>query len=250
MKKLLKQNLLLLLLIVLWVIGSENVNPLFLPKPSSVFESFKILISNGDLVESIIISFWRITMATAISTIISIPLGLLITTFKILDDIITPFTNLIRFIPVTVFYPLLMMWIGLGESMKISFLFIATFFYFLPSVILCMKEIDSRLIETGYTMGMNKLQVMNRIILPYSLPSICKSILMMYGIGWTYVVIVEIINTNVGLGHLINISSARGRTDLVFVSVFTIVFISWVIDKIGNLGIKNIFKWKFAKDVD
>lgn len=250
MLKLLKQNLLLLMVIFLWVFGSEYVNPLFLPKPESVINSFKILISNGMLVKSIWVSFWRITIATLISTLISVPLGLLICSFKFLDDLITPFTNLLRFIPVTVFYPLLMMWIGLDENMKITFLFLATFFYFLPSVILCIKEVDERLIETGYTMGMNKLQVMNKIILPYSFPSICKNVLMMYGIGWTYIVIVEVINTNVGLGHLINVSSARGRTDLVFVSVFTIILLSWIIDRLGNWLIKKSFKWKFSKEIN
>ncbi|MNM52362.1 putative aliphatic sulfonates transport permease protein SsuC [compost metagenome] len=96
-------------------------------------------------------------------------------------------------------------------------------------------------------MGMSKLKVMIKVLLPASLPSICQSFLMMYGIGWTYIIIAEIINTNTGLGHLINIGSARGRTDLVFVGLITILVVSYLFDTICNLVIKKSFKWKFIR---
>jgi NitT/TauT family transport system permease protein len=72
---------------------------------------------------------------------------------------------------------------------------------------------------------------------------------MMYGIGWTYVIIVEVVNANSGLGHMINMGSARGRTDLVFVALFTILLISWLFDYIGNALIKKLFVWKFSREV-
>lgn len=202
------------------------------------------------LLDSLKASFFRIAIATIIVASISIPIGLLVANYKVIDDIITPVTGFMRFMPVTAFYPLLIMWIGIGESMKISFLVFATIFYFLPTVILAVKDVNVDLIDTARTMGMPKLKVMTKVLLPASLPSILRSFLMMYGIGWTYIIIAEIVNTNIGLGYLMNIGSARGRTDMVFVALLTILVVSYILDTLGNAAIRKIFKWKFIRHSD
>jgi NitT/TauT family transport system permease protein len=134
--------------------------------------------------------------------------------------------------------------------MKIVFLILATFFYFLPSTILILKDVDKRLIETSYTMGLNKFKTILYVILPYSLPMIFLNFMVMYSIGWTYIIVAEMINANQGLGYLINIASARGRTDLVFMAVFTIMLISFLFDKLGNKIIRHVFKWKFKTQME
>lgn len=250
MNKAIKNSLVLTSLIILWAIFSHRMNPLFLPSIESVWNNFTTQLANGMLLQSIMKSFTRITIATSISCVISIPLALLIYSSKTIDDIITPIANVIRYIPVTAFGPLLILWVGIGEQMKITFLFCATFFYFLPSMVLCVKDIDIRLIETGQTMGMSKLQVITKIIIPASLPSMCESILMMYGIGWSYIVVAEATNANRGLGYLINIGSARGRTDMVFMSMIIIMIISFIIDSLGKKIIHKAFKWKYKRVED
>lgn len=245
--KILKKSLIFFLFCMLWIILNKKIDPLFLPKIEDVYNDFLILLNNGMLIQSIIKSFYRITFATFVSCLISIPLALLIYNFKTLDLIISPITNMIRFLPVTAFSPLLILWVGINEKMKITFLFCATFFYFLPSIILNIKEVKQELIETGLTMGMSKIQVLLKIVLPYTLPNICESILMMYGIGWSYIVVAESTNAVNGLGYIINIGSARGRTDMVFMSIIIIMFISFIIDYFGNKIIKYFFSWKYKK---
>lgn len=246
--KQIKRFIPILVVLILWFIGSNFTNPLFLPQPQKVVSSFISLFENGMWFESLYTSFFRITLATVMAALVSIPLGLLVANYKIIDDMITPVTGFMRFLPVTAFYPLLIMWVGIGETMKITFLFFATFFYFLPTVILSIKEVSADLIDTARTMGMSKVKVMTKVLLPASLPSISQSFLMMYGIGWTYVILAETTNTNVGLGHLIHIGSARGRTDLVFVALITIVIFSYLFDLLCNYLIRKSFKWKFLRE--
>lgn len=244
----LKRVLPILAILVLWSIASRFSNPLFLPKPEDVLETSIQFFQNGMLIGSLKSSFIRITTATMLAALISIPIGLLVANYKFFDDLITPVTGFMRFLPVTAFYPLLIMWIGIGETMKISFLFFATVFYFLPTVILSVKDVSTDLIDTARTMGLSKFKVMTKVLLPASLPSICQSFLMMYGIGWTYVIIAETINTNSGLGYLMNIGSARGRTDMVFMALIVVLIVSYIFDLLGNFAIKKGFKWKFIKN--
>jgi ABC-type nitrate/sulfonate/bicarbonate transport system permease component len=240
----------IILILIAWEIGSKYTKPLFLPRPEKVLSDFKVLSDNGMLWRGLGASFYRITLATTLSVLIAIPVGLLVVSYKTVDRLITTVTSFMRYIPVTAFYPLLIMWVGIEEKMKIIFLLFATIFFFLPTVLLCIKEVNRDLIDTAYTIGMNKIQVMFKVMLPAALPSICESFLMMYGIGWTYIIIAEMVNAHNGLGYIINIASARGNTSLVFVGVITIILFSVVFDTIGKILIRKLFKWKYAIKVD
>lgn len=246
--KLFKRILLILVLFVLWNIASKYANPVFVPSPWKVWDDLIITLKSGMLEKAIFYSFFRITIATFVSAIIAIPIGILIHNFRLAKEFLYPVVSAMRFIPVTAFYPLLIMWFGIDEMMKIVFLFIATFVYMMPSTILALEEVSDNLIDTGYTLGMNRLQIIYRIQIPASLPSLMNSFIMMYGIGWTYIAVAETINAKFGLGYIIQQSSSRGRTDMVFMAIIAIIIVSVVFDKIANKLVRIAFAWRYLKD--
>lgn len=235
-------------IIVIWYNASLTANPLFIPSPLKVWSNFKTVLLNGSLFVDLWYTLKRIMIATLISGGVALPLGLLVHNSKIAKATISPVINLLRYIPVTAFYPLLIMWVGIGEEMKIAFLFIATFVYMLPSVVLSLEEVSDQLIDTGLTIGMNKVQTITRIQLPATLPSILNSFVMMVGIGWTYCAVVETINAKYGLGYIIQQSSSRGRTDMVFMAIIIIMIVSFVFDNVCKTLIRKIFKWRYINE--
>ena len=248
MKKVFYTILTFIIIIFVWYQVSLTANPLFVPNPLIVLDDFKILLSNGTIFTHLLYTFKRIMIATCLSGAIALPLGLFIRNSKIAKATVYPIVMLVRYVPVTAFYPLLIMWVGIGEEMKIAFLFIATFVYMLPSVVLSLEEINQEVIETGLTIGMNKLQIITRIQLPSTLPSILNGFVMMIGIGWTYCAVVETINAKYGLGYIIHQSTARGKTDLVFMSIIVIMIISFVLDNLCKAIIRHIFKWRYLNE--
>ena len=213
-----------------------------------VFNALVESIKNGQLLIALQYSFMRITVATCISGAIAYPVALLIYNSKIAKDILNPIISVMRYIPVTAFYPLLIMWFGIDETMKIVFLFIATFVYMMPSVILCLDEVNTDLIDTGLTIGMSKLQTIYKIQIPASLPSVLNSFIMMYGIGFTYIAVAETVNAKFGLGWIIQQSSSRGRTDMVFMAIIVIMIISVLFDFLAKKAVKKAFKWRYIND--
>ena len=111
--------------------------------------------------------------------LVAIPLSLLIYGVKPIKETIMPVVSFLRYVPVTAFSPLLILWFGIGEQMKISFLFIATFVYLLPSILLCFNDVPQDLMDTGKTIGMTSWETIKEILLPASLPSIFSTFLMM-----------------------------------------------------------------------
>jgi ABC-type nitrate/sulfonate/bicarbonate transport system permease component len=140
------------------------------------------------------------------------------------------------------------MWFGINETMKVVFLFIATFVYMMPSVVLCLEEVRQDLIDTGLTIGMTKLQTITRIQIPYSLPGILNSFIMMYGIGFTYIAVAETVNAKYGLGYIIQQSSSRGKTDMVFMAIIVIILISVIFDTVSKYIVRKIFKWRYLEN--
>lgn len=237
-----------IVIIIVWYLVSLKVNPLFIPSPIKVLEDFKLLISNGSLFINLWWTFKRILIATCISGIVALPIGLLVHNSKIAKATIYPVISLFRYIPVTAFYPLLILWMGIDEKMKITFYFIATFVYMTPSVVLALDEVNTDLIDTGLTIGMSKLQTITRIQLPAILPSILNSFVMMFGIGFTYCAVVESINAKWGVGWIIQQASSRGKTDLVFMAMIVIMIISFLFDNIAKWIIKRTFKWRYLNE--
>lgn len=237
-----------LALLLIWQVGSTMTTPLFVPSPMSVLEALVGLVKTGQLFPGLAYSFSRITIAALLSMSVAVPLALLVCAFKPIKDMVHPVVSAMRYIPVTAFSPLLILWFGIDETMKISFLFLATFVYLLPSTIMCLEDVPQDLIDTGKSIGMRPHEIISEILLPAALPSIMNSFLMMYGIGWTYVAVIEAVNAKFGLGFIINVGAARGKTAIVFASILVIVIFSYLFDCVGKKLIRRAFRWRYLND--
>lgn len=237
-----------LALLLIWQIGSMMTTPLFVPSPLSVVEALVGLAETGQLFPGLMYSFLRITIAAIISMSVAVPLALFVCAFRPVKDMVQPIVSAMRYIPVTAFSPLLILWFGIDETMKLSFLFLATFVYLLPSTIMCLEDVPQDLIDTGKSIGMRSYEIISEILLPAALPSIMNSFLMMYGIGWTYVAVIEAVNAKYGLGFIINVGAARGKTAIVFASILVIIVFSSLFDCLGKKAIRKVFRWRYLND--
>ena len=243
-----KKILGIIILLLLWQVGSTMTSPLFVPSPVSVWDALVGLMETDQLIPGLIYSFTRISVAALLAIAAAVPMALLLCSFKTLNDMISPIISAMRYIPVTAFSPLLILWFGIDEEMKISFLFLATFVYVLPTTVLCLQDVPQDLIDTGKSIGMKPHEIISEILLPAALPSIMNSVLMMYGIGWTYVAVIEAVNAKYGLGFIINTAAARGKTSVVFAAIIVIITFSYIFDKLGNAIIRRVFKWRYIND--
>jgi len=237
-----------ILILVVWIALGDSMQPVILPSFVSTMEALRELIDNGLMIRSWQHSMYRILMATSISVAISVPLGLLSRSFTIVKEIVMPFTNFMRYIPVTTFYPLLMVWLGIDEDMRIAFLFVATFFVFFPSVMITLENINKNLIERALTSGANKWKMMIYVYIPASLPMLCRSFLAMFSVGFTYMIIAETVNPRYGLGYLMLIGGARGRTNIVFAAILVTIITGAIIDIVGNFIVRKSFRWYFENN--
>ncbi len=249
MKKKIYKVFFLLCVIFIWWGASKIINKsLFLPSPKETFDMIINFFQTGVFFKHLGASFLRVTGGVVLAALISTPIGMAIAWYKPVEKILKPIVDSLRYIPVTCFSPMLILLLGIDEKMKVTFLVIAGLFSFLPTVVQLCSEPNEKLKETAYTMGFSYNRMLLHCYIPYIMPSLIQSFITLYGVGWTYVIIAEVNNTQYGLGHLMYIGSARGKTSMVFASIVIIIVVSFLFDKLGNYLVRKIFKWRFKSN--
>jgi NitT/TauT family transport system permease protein len=214
----------IVLILCAWQLLSQSRfgGPLFLPSPAATLAALRDLLTSGTFFSALWISFLRITIATLLSVIIGTVLGVLMGESMLLEGLLLPFTQPIRYLPITALLPLLILWFGIGESMKISFLFLGIVCYFIPLVQNAIRTVPPELIEVAHSFGASRWQTVRTVHIPHALPQMMDGLIVINGLGWTYVILAEIVNAQNGLGYLLYIAGRLQHSADVFATLLLI----------------------------
>jgi NitT/TauT family transport system permease protein len=234
-----------LALLAIWTIASSLgfVKEIFLPNPLKVLSYFVQAVKDGSLWENTKVSVYRITLGFVYAMALGIPAGILMGSFKKLEALIRPICEFIRYMPVPAFVPLIMVWVGIGESAKITVIFIGTFFQLVLMVADDAMSVPDDLINAGYTLGTGTGQTIFKIIIPAMLPRLMETLRMMIGWAWTYLVSAELVAANSGLGYTILKSQRFLKTDAIFAGIVLIGLLGLATDRIFAFINKKLFPW-------
>ena len=255
MKRLKKRALGILYIVCIiglwWLWSLITGKELFAPSPKSTYDVITNLFDTGAFFKHLSASFIRVTAGILIATAISLPLGMVMAWCKPVGNLLRPIVDSLKFAPVTCFQSLIVLYFGIDEEMKISLVTIACIFSFLPTVLqTCEDSTDEtiKLKETALTMGFSYPRMLVHCLIPYIMPSLVMSFINLYAVGWTYVVIAETNNTQYGLGHLMYIGGARGKTAMVFAAIITLFVFSKLFNVVAVWLTRKIFKWRIEDE--
>ncbi len=229
-----------------WAVISytEIIPNVILPSPTDVLRAFPVLHFEEALVRSAGWSIYRVTMGFVLAALVAIPLGLLMGTFPPVKHFFAPVLDPLRFLPISALVPLTIVWFGIEEMQKIIFLFLGIFVYLLPLVVEAVEGVDDVYLQTATTLGASKSQIVRHVLIPGSVPAIAEALRVMNGIGWTYVILAEVINAHYGLGALITVAGKRSHVDQIFALVIVILVIGVVSDFLIRFVNRRLFSWK------
>jgi NitT/TauT family transport system permease protein len=233
----------LALLFGLWsgLTYGHAVNPLFLSSPSQTWQAGLGAVKSGLLWTDMGASVYRIVLGFLVSTVVAIPIGLLMGVYKYGEAFFEPPVDFIRYMPAVAFAPLVLIWFGTSNTQKLVLLFIGIFFQEVLLVMDNVKTVRRNLVDIAYTMGLRQRHVIGRVILRASLPGIVDTLRISMGWAWTYLVVAELIGANDGLGFRIQQSER-------YLDTPTMVFYLIVIGILGlafDFGFKALYRVSF-----
>jgi len=217
--------------------------PDFLPSPSEVVRGTLQLFIEHDLARAIFVSTRRIVLAFLLASALALPLGVLMGAFEPVNRIFNPIMAPLRYMPISAFIPLLILWFGIYEKQKVAFLFLGVFVYLLPVVVTAIRAVPEELAQTAFTLGASKLQVIRTVLLPSALPEIFDSFRVMNAISWTYVILAEAVNPS-GLGYMVELARTHQKASWSFAGLLVIGGIGLLTDGLIH-GVSNVlFRWR------
>jgi NitT/TauT family transport system permease protein len=227
------------------VISYGNLAPGdFLPSPSEVVRGTLQLFLQYDLWGAIAISTRRIVLAFLLASALALPLGILMGAFTPIHHLFESIMAPLRYMPISAFIPLLILWFGIYEKEKIVFLFLGVFVYLLPVVVTAIRAVPEELVQTALTLGASKIQVIRTVLLPAALPEIFDSFRVMNAISWTYVILAEAVNPEHGLGYMVELARTHQKASWSFAGLLVIGGIGLITDQIIRTASKILFRWR------
>ena len=227
------------------VLSYGNLAPAdFLPSPTDVVKGTIQLFVQHDLGTAILVSTRRIAIAFLLASALALPLGVLMGAFDPVNRFFEPIVAPLRYMPISAFIPLLILWFGIYEKQKIAFLFLGVFVYLLPVVVSAIRAVPEELVQTSLTLGATKAQVIRTVLLPSALPEIFDSFRVMNAISWTYVILAEAVNPEHGLGYMVELARTHQKASWSFAGLLVIGGIGLLTDfLIRSLG-ALLFRWR------
>ncbi|RPJ84740.1 MAG: ABC transporter permease [Acidobacteria bacterium] len=218
--------------------------PDFLPSPSEVVRGTLQLFIQYDLGLAVWISTRRILTAFLLASALALPLGVLMGAFEPVNRFFEPIMAPLRYMPISAFIPLLILWFGIYESQKIAFLFLGVFVYLLPVVVTAVRAVPEELVQTALTLGASRWQVVRSVLVPAALPEIFDSFRVMNAISWTYVILAEAVNAEHGLGYMVELARTHQRASWSFAGLLVIGGIGLLTDAIIRTMSAIMFRWR------
>jgi NitT/TauT family transport system permease protein len=224
----------------------EKIYPI-LPPPNHVLSAFERIITKDGLFKQVSRSLWLNLKGYFWAIIIAIPLGFVLGLFPIFRSMFRRPIDALRYLPLTALTGIFIIWFGIEDQMKISFLAFGILVYLLPVVVQRIDEVEDVYKSTVFTLGANSWQTIKSVYIPSVFSKIWDDIRVLTAISWTYIIIAELLNQRGGVGALIFMKGKKGQIDAVFAILFVIIMIGFFQDKIFAWIDKRLNPFKHYK---
>ena len=216
-----------------WTVLADgsHVPSMFLPSPAKVVGTAWRLIADGTLLVHTLASAQVVLIGFVLSSVVAVPMGLYMGTYKAVQAALDPLVNFIRYLPVTSFVPLFILWIGIGIEQRVAVIVFGTFFQQLVMIADAARSVPRDLVNAAYTLGTKRSNTVRHIVFPATLPAVLDILRVTVGWAWTYLVVAELVAARSGLGY-ISLKAMRGfQVDIIFLAIAMIGILGLITDQ-------------------
>lgn len=232
-------------LLLIWELVAYTglIAPQFLPAPSKVLAAMWSMMLNQNLLWHAWVSCLRVLLAFSIAAIMAVPIGILMSSYRVVGASLEPTIDFIRYLPVPALVPISIIWFGVGETTKIFLLWLGTFFQLVLLVADDMRRVPQEYVEVAFTLGGKPRNILVDVGLRAMGPTLLDNLRITLGWCWTYLVLAEIVAADSGLGFVIWSARRYVKTPEVLAGVVVIGLIGLVTDQLLRMLHRRMFKY-------
>jgi taurine transport system permease protein len=247
-------------LIVVWYLvtlgeaESRIVSPAILPTPAEVGTRLLALVTGGGDSEGATIflhiaaSLKRVISGFALAFVVGVPLGILAGCSGPVRAALAPHALFLRNIPLAALIPLTMVTFGIDEQQKTMFIFIAVAPFLMGDAMIAIVRVPDKYIETAQTRGATTWQIVSKVLIPLAAPAIYSSMRTLFGLALGYIMLAELVNADLGLGHMLLVGQRRSDLPTIFAALVAIASLAYLVDRALGFLQGKIFPYRPAED--
>lgn len=240
------QWILPVLIILLWIMAtnSDDFKLRLLPSPYAVGKKTLAMMNDGSIWLYIYASSKRAIIGLVLGGVIGYFLGMINGMSKVSNIFLNTTIQMLRTVPILGLLPLLIIYLGIGEELKIFMVALGVFFPMYLNTYGGVKTIDDGILEMSKVYGLSKLQIFTQVILPGSLQSVLIGVRIALGAMWLILIAAEMIGTDTGIGYMATQARELMQMDKVFLAIFIYALLGKLSDLIATLLENYFLRWR------
>ncbi|MEW2264159.1 ABC transporter permease [Streptomyces sp. NPDC047853] len=234
------------LLLVLWTAGTGLglIDVRSLPAPWTIADTAGGLIDNGKLPSHLATSAQRAALGLLFGVAGGLLLALVAGLSRVGEAVIDGPVQIKRAIPSLALIPLLILWFGIGETMKVITIALGVFVPVYIHTHNGLRAIDSRYAELAETVRLSRLAFVRHVVLPGALPGFLLGMRFAVTGAWLALVVVEQVNATSGIGYMMELARTYGQTDVIIVGLVVYGLLGLVSDALVRLVERRALSWR------
>jgi NitT/TauT family transport system permease protein len=172
-----------------------------LPGPLQVWSVFVQLLHQHDFYLDIGYSLRRIGIAYLLATVLGIGIGALMGRFRLVQDLVTPYIEILRPIPAVAWIPLAILMLPTEESSIVFITFLGAFFPIVINTVIGVGQTPKNLVQAARSLGAGDAAILWHVVLPSAVPAITAGLAVGMGVAWFSLLAGEIISGQYGIGY-------------------------------------------------
>lgn len=214
-----------------------------MPAPSEIVLTLRDL-ADGALWKHISASLLRVLSGFAIGASLALVFAAWVGLSSEAEAYLEPTFAGLRSIPSLAWVPLLLLWLGIGETSKIVLIAIGAFFPVYLNGVAAIRGIDRKLVEVGQMYGLSRYRLTRRILLPAALPGLFTGLRSGMSLSWMFLVAAELIAATKGLGYLLSDGRETSRPDIVLAAIIVLATLGKLSDGLLASLEKRFLAWR------
>jgi ABC-type nitrate/sulfonate/bicarbonate transport system permease component len=229
-----------------WELGSSYrlIDPLFLPAPTRIADAIDAMIRSGELLAHLKASLVRIGAGWLLGSIAGIALGGLIGLSSLGRSAGLPFISALFPVPKIALLPLLILWLGIGETSKIATIALGVFFPMAVSTYAGVDSVPRNLIRMAQSFNIPYAAIVRNVVVPATLPSVLSGCRISASIALILVVSAEMIGANTGIGALLLASGNLMQTERLMAAIVAISVLGLLVGALISWLERLLLGWR------
>lgn len=214
-----------------------------MPAPSEIATTLSDL-ADGALWKHIGASLSRVLSGFVIGAALALVFAAWVGLSREAEAYLEPTFAGLRSIPSLAWVPLLLLWLGIGETSKVVLIAIGAFFPVYLNGVAAIRSIDRKLVEVGQMYRFSQRQMIVHVFLPAALPGLFTGLRSGLSLSWMFLVAAELIAATKGLGYLLSDGRETSRPDIVLAAIIVLAVLGKLTDGVLAMLERRFLSWR------